>query len=210
MTRTLAAVALLALPAVAPAQTAAPTTSGSAVLIGPPVVGGRLVIAPPITNGSSALYAVQTDVPPPFSVGGGSLSAPPQLWVPSGAWGGDYYQWPVFPIVIEPAPVPTGRAGFRNTELATMNTLSGEASATLVVQLPAAAEIWVGGKKVNGDPAAEWTLTSPTLKVGEAHTFEVKGRWKAGGKTFETSRSVTVAAGLRSRTTVISGTAVKE
>jgi len=210
VTRTLAAIALLALPAIAPAQTVAPTASGSAVIIGPPVVGGRPVIAPPITNGSSALYAVQTDVPPPFSVGGGSLSAPPQIWVPSGAWGGESYQWPVFPVVIEPAPVPNGRAGARNAELATMNTLSGEASATLVVQLPAAAEIWVGGKKVTGAPVAEWTLTSPTLKTGESHTFEVRSRWKADGKTFEVSRSLTVAAGLRSRSMVISGTEVKE
>ena len=202
MLRTVAVIALIALPTVASAQTA--------VIAGPPMIGGRSVTGSPITDGTSALFPVQTYVPPAFSVGGGSLGAAPQIWAPSGAWGGEYYQWPVIPIVIEPAPTPTGRTGIRNAQLTTVNALSGEATATLVVQLPAAAEIWVGGKRVKGDPATEWTLTSPALKAGESHTFEVKSRWKVDGKTFEATRSVPVAAGLRSRSVVVSGTVVKE
>jgi uncharacterized protein (TIGR03000 family) len=79
----------------------------------------------------------------------------------------------------------------------------------LVVQFPAAAEVWVGGTKADGGPATEWTLTSPALKPGESHTFEVKARWKVGGKTFEATRSVAVTAGERNRAVVVSGTAVK-
>ena len=39
--------------------------------------------------------------------------------------------------------------------------LSGKASAELVLEFPAAAEVWVDGKKGEGDPHTEWTLTSP-------------------------------------------------
>lgn len=208
MTRPLAAVALLALPAVAPAQV------GAALPSGPPMLGGRVVIGPPITDGASALFPVQTPVPPRFSVGGGSLSGHPQVWLPSGAWGGVSYPWPVYPIDDQPGPVPLPAVA-RRTEVTTQPTTSqltasGGASATLVLQFPAAAEIWVGGKKAGGDPAAEWTLTSPALQTGGSHTFEVKGQWKAGGKTFEYQRSVTVAAGDRSQSQVISGTEVKQ
>jgi uncharacterized protein (TIGR03000 family) len=82
-------------------------------------------------------------------------------------------------------------------------------SATLVIQFPADAEVWVNSTKADGDPRAEWTLTSPAIPVGEAHTFEVKGRWKAGGKTYEATRTVSVDAGDRSRSIVLTGTAIK-
>jgi uncharacterized protein (TIGR03000 family) len=129
------------------------------------------------------------------------------------------YPWPLNPTFVNPyfvqpvpvpvqVPVPTTAAQPRPVD--PQIALSGQAKATLVVQFPAAAEIWVGGQKGDGDPAAEWTLTSPALKMGESYTFEVKGRWAAGGKTFEATRSVAVTAGDRSRAIIVSGTAVKE
>jgi len=210
MTRHLAVVALLALPAVGSAQVSTPVPPGTTVIVGPPMLGGRLVTGPPITNGPSALFPVQTAAPSRFGVGGGSMSGPPPLWLPSGDWGGVRYAWPVSPVLVLPAPVPVPAAGVRPAGVYPQTAPSGQAYATLVVQFPAAAEIWVDGKKRDGDPAAEWTLTSPPLKVGESHTFEVKGRWKTGGKTFETIRSVTVTAGDRSRSIIVSGTEVKE
>ena len=66
----------------------------------------------------------------------------------------------------------------------------------------------VGGKKADASAAAEWTLTTPVLKPGETHTFEVRGRWNAGGKTYEATRSVTVKAGDRARLIVASGSEV--
>ena len=195
MTRPLAALALLALPVVASAQDVTVLPSGATVIVGPPMIGGRVVNPTPITNGASALYRVPNIAHPSR-----------QVWLPSGAWGGVSYSWPVREVIILPAPVPGPVPAARLPEVAAPVATSGEASATLVVQFPATAEIWVGGKKADGDPAAEWTLTSPVLTVGESHTFEVKGRWKADGKTFEASRSVTVAAGDRSRSIVVSGT----
>jgi uncharacterized protein (TIGR03000 family) len=117
------------------------------------------------------------------------------------------------PFVLEPAPDPSPFpvADVRPGAVVLPQIVrSGQSNAALVVQLPAAAEIWVRGKKGEGQPAAEWALTSPALMVGAAHTFELKVRWKVDGKTFEVSRSVTVAAGNRSRSIVISGTEVKE
>lgn len=198
MTRSLVVVALLALPAGAFAQ------NNSPVVVGPPVIGGREITGPPISNGSSSLYPVQTPVPSPFSVGGGSLSAPPQILVPSGGWGGINYPRPVYRVIVPPEadPVPAAQP-------ATV-VLVGDGTATLAVQLPAPAQLWVDRKKIDGQPVTELTLTSPALKAGESHTFEVKGRWAARGKTFEVTRSVTVAVGVRSKLTVVSGTEVKE
>ena len=88
--------------------------------------------------------------------------------------------------------------------------LANEFPATLVLDFPAAAEVWVNGKQGEGEPNTEWTLTSPTLRPGERFTFDVKARWKADGKTLEYARSFTIAGGDRSRAHVLSGTPVKE
>lgn len=214
MTRTLAVVALLALPAVASAQDVTLLPPGTVLHSGQPVINT------PITNGPSALFQIPTPVLPRWSVGGGSLGEPTQTWRASGAWSNVYYPWPVvLDYDLEdtgPAQVPGPvRIRVRDTTVrgATLNpqaALADRATATLVVQFPAAAEVTVGGKKLEGDPKAEWTLTSPTLKTGESHKFEVKGRWKADGKTYEATRTVSVNAGERNRSIVVSGTEVKE
>jgi uncharacterized protein (TIGR03000 family) len=216
MTRLLVALALLAWPAVASAQYGgAPNggspTPGATVWYGPPTVSGYLVGGFPITNGGSALYPVQMVVPDRFSVGGGSMSAPSQIYIPSGSWGWAYYPWPVQEIYVEydQRPMPRPAAPARGLSGTPPLGAFGQANATLVMQFPAAAEVWLGGKKADGAPATEWTLSSPTLEKGAAYTFEVKGRWKVGGKTFESSRTVTVAAGDRNRLTVVSGTEIK-
>lgn len=77
--------------------------------------------------------------------------------------------------------------------------------ATLTLQFPNAAEVWVNGKKVDGAAAVERVLTSPTLKDGEEYKFEVKARWQSGGKTYEATRTVTLGAGARSRLLIVSG-----
>jgi uncharacterized protein (TIGR03000 family) len=209
MLRLLVVVALLALPTVASAQANSLFPYGYTVTVGPPMLDGNRVVGPPITDGYSALYPVPLPAPPRFSVGGGSMSGPQVTWLPSGGWGDVYYPWPVYPVYVQPNPPPrppaTGRLIAVHPQLGT----SAQLTASLVMQFPVAAEIWVDGKKRDGNPAAEWTLTSPTLKAGEAHTFEVKGRWKVDKKTFEASRSVTVLAGERNRVLVVSGTEVK-
>jgi uncharacterized protein (TIGR03000 family) len=212
MTRLLVVAALLALPAVASAQDSTALPPGYSLAVGPPVLDGYPVIGPAIGNSASALYPVQVPTPPRFSVGGGSMSGYPQIWVPSGSWGGVNYPWPVYPVYVQydPALVPVPTASGRPLTVSPQLSASNQTRATLVLQFPATAEIWVDGKKGDGERATEWTLTSPAMETGAAHTFEVKGRWKAGGKTFETSRSVTVSAGDRNRLVVISGTEIKE
>lgn len=87
--------------------------------------------------------------------------------------------------------------------------LSNEFPAVLTLEFPAAAEVWVNGKKSENEPSTEWTLTSPTLKAGGNYTFEVKARWKSDGQTLEFERSYTVVGGQRSKAYVLAGTVIK-
>jgi len=118
-------------------------------------------------------------------------------------FGGGSYPVPVF----VPVPVPVGPP--EPPPQPTL-VLANEFPAVLTLEFPAVAEVWVNGQQGIGEPAAEWTLTSPVLKAGGEYTFAVKARWKAGGRTFEYERSVTVAGGQRSRSLVVAGTAVKD
>jgi uncharacterized protein (TIGR03000 family) len=88
--------------------------------------------------------------------------------------------------------------------------LAGEFPATLSLQFPAAAEVWVGGKKVAGAASEERVLISPVLKAGQNYTFDVKARWTSGGKTYEAKRNVTLGSGDRSRLLIVSGDEVRE
>jgi uncharacterized protein (TIGR03000 family) len=91
----------------------------------------------------------------------------------------------------------------------TATALSGELPATLIVQFPAAARVWLDGVEVPGDADASWTFTSKDLKPGESATFRVRGRWEADGKTFEAVRDVPLGPGARSRLVVVSGNEVQ-
>jgi hypothetical protein len=238
MTRHLVALALLALPAVASAQSAPYNRQLPAGPYYPAVWqldNRQAIVGPTITDGVSDLYPVFFEGPPRFSVGGGSMTGPQRTWVPERLWGTATWviEYPpiIEPIPVEVPPVVPPRDRERNPRVGVMGppvAFSGEMNATVVVQFPAAAEIWVGGKQVRGDAVAErsrtsialiaaeggsqpaeWTLTSPALKPGETHTFEVKGRWRVGGKTVEATRTVTVTAGDRKRSIVVSGTEVR-
>lgn len=130
----------------------------------------------------------------------------------SGVWGGYGGWFPYYPYAVPvPAPVvvvPPAPAMPERTEPTIV--LANEFPATLTVEFPAAAEVWVNGTRAEGAAATEWTLKSPVLKAGGSYTFEVKARWTAGGKTYEAERSVQVAGGNRSRVLVVAGTPVKE
>jgi uncharacterized protein (TIGR03000 family) len=88
--------------------------------------------------------------------------------------------------------------------------LAREYPATLTVQLPTAAQVWLDGKKVSDTTSEEHVLTSPILKQGDQYTFLVKARWTSKGKTYETKRAVTLGPGDRSRLLIVSGDEVKE
>jgi len=123
------------------------------------------------------------------------------IWPGYGGWA-PFYGYPVeIPVPVEvpvPVQVPVGTAD-------PVVELSGEMPATLVLEFPAPAEVWVNGQKSPGEAQTEWTLTSPAVHVGSEYTFSVQGRWTANGKTYEFERSVPVAAGKRTRSLVLTG-----
>jgi uncharacterized protein (TIGR03000 family) len=193
----------------------------------PPVIpasgfgGGVRPPTPPLLPQISPLMPSLNPIPGQFPAGSGMAGGirPPRhgfpTWGVPSFWGGyfPYYgygggfypaEMPV-PVTV-PVPVIVQGAPPSVPPVA----ISGEAPAVLTLEFPAAAEVWVAGKKGPGEPATEWTLTSPVLKTGTEFTFDVKAQWKAGGKTFEYARTVTVAAGDRSRALVVSGTEIKE
>lgn len=218
MTRILFPVALLlALPTAAHAQyspfrpafhpTAAPNGSAS--------VGVSGLVNPPI--GSNPYFGTRDLV---GGFGPSNLYGPgfPFSGVFSGGYGyGGWYNsgfpYPGYvappPVEVAPAqalPLPAAR---RPQSTEPFVPPANEFPATLVMEFPAAAEVWVNGKTQDGDAKKEWTLTSPTLKPGGEYTFEVKARWTAGGKTYEYARSAAVAGGQRTKAVVVSGTEVK-
>jgi uncharacterized protein (TIGR03000 family) len=201
----LAALVVLAAGAAANAQYTVPLTTASGV-------GGFGGTFRPATPGMVAPGAPMID--PRFSAGitvGHRIF--PSDWVgynpyaPFYGYGYTYVppvavvEVPVVPVVV--TPQRPARPALAPVEL------SNEFPATLVMQFPSDAEVWVDGKKQKGDADTEWTLTSPVLKAGGEYTFDVKGRWKSGGKTYEAQRSVTVAGGERKRVLVVSGTEVR-
>jgi uncharacterized protein (TIGR03000 family) len=110
-----------------------------------------------------------------------------------------------------PYPPPlTTSASLQPSEPERNAVLANEFPAKLTLQFPAAAEVWLDGKKVDGMSAEEQVLTSRVLKPGEQYTFVVKGRWTSGGKTYETERKVTLGPGDRSRLMILSGDEVKK
>jgi uncharacterized protein (TIGR03000 family) len=131
--------------------------------------------------------------------GGGFISGgySPTFVVPFGGGYYDPYAYDlVAPPVLPPAP-PTH-----------IVELSGESPATLTLEFPAPATVWLNGKEVPGKPDTARTVTTPVLRPGHEYTFHVRARWKADGKTYEYNRDVTLAAGSRSKLLVVSGTAL--
>lgn len=131
--------------------------------------------------------------------GGGFISGgySPTFVVPFGGGYYDPYAYDLMaPPVLPPAP-PTH-----------IVELSGEATATLNLEFPAPATVWLDGKEVAGKPDTARAITTPVLRPGREYTFHVRARWNADGKTYEYNRDVTLGAGSRSKLLVVSGTAV--
>lgn len=88
--------------------------------------------------------------------------------------------------------------------------VSGSFSASLTIDFPAAAKVWVDGKELPGKPATERVIHSPAIEAGQQHTFHIKARWQAKGKTYEYTREAKVGPGDRSKIQVVNGTEVKK
>jgi uncharacterized protein (TIGR03000 family) len=89
-------------------------------------------------------------------------------------------------------------------------SLSGEFPATLVLEFPAPARVWLNDKEVPGEQSTTRTLASPVLRPGQQYTFHVRARWKLNGKSYEYTRDAAVGTGDRSKLLVVSGTALTE
>jgi hypothetical protein len=125
-----------------------------------------------------------------------------------GIWPG-YSGWaPIYPVVV-PVEVPVPVPVIVNPPDPQVE-LSGQLPATLVLEFPAPAEMWVNGKKSEGEALSEWLLTSLPVDVGTEYMFSVRARWELNGKTFEYQRAIPVGAGNRTRSLVVSGKEIKE
>lgn len=111
---------------------------------------------------------------------------------------------------IVPQPVVTVEQPVAPSRPEPTIVLANQFPATLTLQFPAAAEVWLDGEKVEGAASDERVLTSPVLRAGQSYAFDVKARWKNNGKTYETTRRVSVGSGDRSRLLIVSGEEVRE
>ncbi len=89
-------------------------------------------------------------------------------------------QAPPLPIELLPVP-PTGRT-----------------CVSLLVQVPAGAEIWLDGVKTN-QTGTDRRFESPALQPGSVYTYEVRARWTEQGRNQEQSQIVLVHAGEQVR-----------
>jgi uncharacterized protein (TIGR03000 family) len=108
-----------------------------------------------------------------------------------------YYAFPYDQPAIEYIPAP---APMRVVEL------SNEFPATLTLDFPAAAKVWLDGKEVEGEAATERVLTSAVLKPGQTYTFKVRAEWESNGKTYTYTREATLGPGDHSKVQVVRGT----
>jgi len=91
------------------------------------------------------------------------------------------------------------------SSLTELSVATAKTPATLTLQFPTAAKVWLDGKEVAGKSGTERTLTSPPLSPGQQHTFKVKAEWAADGTTRTYSRDITVGAGEQTRVVVLGG-----
>jgi uncharacterized protein (TIGR03000 family) len=77
------------------------------------------------------------------------------------------------------------------------------AAAELTVVVPADAEVFVDGE-LTRQKGTERRFTTPPLVGGKRYTYDVRARWKEGGKPVEQTRKVPVRAGARVRVDFLS------
>jgi uncharacterized protein (TIGR03000 family) len=129
----------------------------------------------------------------------GLYPLPGVVWYP--------WYWQPQPIVVVNTPVVVPAVSPRSPDMPSI--AFAEVPATLKLQFPAAAEVWVDGVKSADPPTASRDLASAPIKLGAEHTFRVKARWTLDGTTYEVERTSTVAAGGSKKLLVVSGTPVK-
>ncbi len=203
----LAVLVLLAVPAVAPAQGfSLPYRTGSTFY--QPSFGRN---AGGFYGGFNPVFRVPGAVP----YGGVGYLSPGGFYNPGffTTVGPAVYYVPSFAgEVARPFALPTPPlvgAGAPTPQALPVRSAGGQ-TAELRLELPAAADVWVNGKQQPTREATR-TLTSPPLAAGGQHTFDLKATWTAAdGTKYEWDRTMTVAAGGRSKVAVAAGFKAKD
>jgi uncharacterized protein (TIGR03000 family) len=114
--------------------------------------------------------------------------APPSYYSPQ-------YNPPQYsPPAVAPASYPSSYpAESGGPEMGT-----GDAPATVEVQLPADAELWFGSHRPNQTGGTR-IFQSPTLAAGRPYTYEIRARWNQDGRLVDQTRTVEVRAGRVAR-----------
>lgn len=204
----LAALLLLFAPALAPAQgivspykpPVIPRNSPAAIPPGVPFVVGPPAVHLPYRPPGFGLLPV--------------VNYLPGLWPAYGYYGYYGYGWnlpPAPPVVVAPPAPPPPLPTTTNPTAVRDNMIlaKAEVPATLILQLPAPADVWLDGEKVGGPPAATRELASPPLRLGTEYTFRVKARWTLSGTDYEVERTSAIPAGSSKKLIVVSGRPVK-
>lgn len=150
------------------------------------------------------------------------VAAPPQRpffggpWIRPPLWGGfysDFYYPGLFQqqpqVVIVPQPVVMAPPANPARLAEDADRAAATAPATLTLELPAAADVWLDGEQQPSSADTTRTLTSPALAIGREFTFRIRARWIESGTTYEADKASTVRAGERGKVAIYAGTAVK-
>ena len=62
------------------------------------------------------------------------------------------------------------------------------------IMVPADAEVWFDGAKTT-QTGPDREFVSPPLRAGQSYSYDVRARWKEGGREFDRTRRVTFYAG---------------
>jgi uncharacterized protein (TIGR03000 family) len=109
-------------------------------------------------------------------------------------WGFAPY-WPVYYDVPPPMAVPLVRTEVTVVAVpAAQPPVSTELKARLTLNIPANAQVWVGGQQIDA-ASIPVILESPTLEEGQSYMFNVRVVWKEARKDQDRQRTVTVEAG---------------
>jgi uncharacterized protein (TIGR03000 family) len=101
---------------------------------------------------------------------------------------------PTYHAMVVPGPMAPGEV----PELVPVPGAGVEAPATVLVTVPANAELWFDGEKT-AQTGAQRTFHSPPLPPGNTYVYTVRVRWTEGGKPFEQIQAVALQPGGTAR-----------